>query len=260
MVACVAPSPDAGSDATAADRQSGSGIRVAAASDLQFAMPALIERFQKDHPDIRVDPTFGSSGNFFAQLRNEAPFDMYFSADVRYPQRLGEQGLLADDSLFEYAVGRVVVAVRAGSSLDVDTLGLEALTEPSVRKIAIANPQHAPYGVAAEEAIRSYGLYDQVADRLVLGENVTQTAQFIDSGAADVGIIALSLALAPAWGGSYVEIPADKHNEILQGGAIMAEAQDPEAARLFREFLLSEPGKKILVDFGFALPSGRTGE
>lgn len=259
MAACGGQSRDNGPNASAPAQQQSPGIRIAAASDLQFAMPVLIERFQQDHPAIPVNPTFGSSGNFFAQLRQQAPFDMYFSADMTYPQRLGEEGLLADDSLFEYAVGRVAVTVRSGSALDVETLGIEALTDSSVRKIAIANPEHAPYGVAAEESMRSYGIYDQVAGKLVLGENVSQAAQFIDAGAADVGIIALSLALAPAYTGSYFEIPADRHNEILQGGAIMAAARDPEAAQLFREFLLSEAGKAILADFGFVVPSDRSG-
>lgn len=253
MAACGGPSRDNGPDASA------TGVRIAAASDLQFAMPVLIERFQQDHPAIPVNPTFGSSGNFFAQLRQQAPFDMYLSADMTYPQRLGEQGLLADGSLFEYAVGRLAITVRSGSPLDVEDLGIGALTDPSVRKIAIANPEHAPYGVAAEESMRSYGIYDQVAGKLVLGENVSQAAQFIDAGAADVGIIALSLALAPAYTGTYFEIPADRHNEILQGGAIMAAARDPESARLFREFLLSKAGKEVLADFGFVVPSDRSG-
>src|SRR5439155_21360664 len=125
-------------------------------------------------------------------------FDLFFSADMEYPRRLIEQGLALPESAFLYGIGHLVVWVPRDSSLDVERLGLQALLDPSVRKIALANPKHAPYGRAAEAALKPAGLYDKVQARLVYGENVAQTAQFVETGSADVGLIALSLALAPA--------------------------------------------------------------
>lgn len=254
LLAACGGSP-AGPDTPATGPESVSGtVRIAAASDLQFAIPALIEAFTADYPNLEVTPTFGSSGNFFAQIQSGAPFDLYFSADFSYPERLAEDGLVAEDGLFEYAVGRVVVWTRQDSLLDVEGLGLNVLRDPAVRRISVANPEHAPYGVAAVESLRSFGVFDEVEDKLVLGENVSQAAQFIDSGAAEVGIIALSLALAPQAQGRQFLIPAGLHNQLLQGGAILSSAQDPEAARLFVDYLAGGEGKRILENFGFVLP------
>lgn len=249
MVLAACAGPDPGEGAPAAGE-----VRVAAASDLQFAMAALIDEFRLAQPQIAVTPTFGSSGNFYAQIRNGAPFDLYLSADLSYPQQLADQGLAAGESLFTYAVGRVVVWVRPDSPLDVERRGMDALLDPQVRRIAIANPEHAPYGIAAEEAMRSYGIYDDTQGKLVLGENVSQAAQFVDSGAADAGIIALSLAAAPSAQGSWFEIPADRHGEIRQGGAVLASARDAGAALQFQRFLTSPAGRRILADFGFVPP------
>jgi molybdate transport system substrate-binding protein len=231
------------------------GVRIAAASDLQFAIPEVIKAFAEDQPNIPITPTFGSSGNFDTQIRNGAPFDLYFSADVSFPTKLEVDGLAEKGTVFEYAVGRVVVAVAKDSALDVKTLGMKALTDPSVRKIAIANPDHAPYGRAAEAAMKSSGVYDQVKAKLVLGENVSQAAQFLKTGAADVAIVALSLALAPTATMTYFQIPADSHPEILQGGAVLAKAQDKPAAQLFVDFIRGEEGLAIMSRFGFVPPT-----
>lgn len=231
------------------------GVRIAAASDLQFAIPELAKEFAKQQPNVAITPTFGSSGNFDTQIRNGAPFDLYFSADVSFPQKLEAEGFAEKGTVFEYAVGRIVVAVKKDSPLDVKALGIKALTDPSVRKLAIANPKHAPYGRAAEAAMRQLGVYDQVKDKLVLGENISQTAQFLESGAADVAIIALSLTLAPTATFKYSEIPADSHPEILQGGAIVAKAQDKQAAQLFVDFVQGEKGRAIMSRFGFVAPN-----
>src|SRR4029077_6100604 len=128
----------------------------------------------------------------------QAPFDIFFSADIDYPRKLIDAGLADADSEFLYAEGRSVGWVPNSSPLDLETLGIRAVADPSVRKVAIANPQHAPYGRAAEAALKTLGAYDAVKDRLVFGENIAQAAQFVESGAADVGLIALSLALSPA--------------------------------------------------------------
>lgn len=229
-------------------------LTIAAASDLKFALDELLEGFRAKHPGAQVQVTYGSSGNFLAQLSNGAPFDVFLSADVAYPRKLAEQGLVADD-VFLYAVGRLVVWVPKGSPLPVEQRGMEALREPAAQRIAIANPQHAPYGRAAEAAMKSLGVYDAVEDKLVLGENIAQTAQFVQSGAADAGIIALALALAPAMKaqGSYWEVPLDTYPRMEQGGAILKNAKDAELARSFRDYLLGAEGTTLLKRYGFSL-------
>lgn len=171
-------------------------VRVAAASDLQFALREIETKFEVGHPGVSVEVIYGSSGNLYAQLSNKAPFDLFLSADISYP-RLVEAGLAAQDTEFSYAVGHIVLWVLQSSQLDLDKLGMRALADPTVKKIAIANPRHAPYGRAAEAAMKSLELYDDVKDRLVLGENIAQAAQYVESGAADVGILALSLCSPP---------------------------------------------------------------
>ncbi|HVU86691.1 MAG TPA: molybdate ABC transporter substrate-binding protein [Pirellulales bacterium] len=231
-------------------------VRVAAASDLQFALREVVGKYNETHSDKPVEAVFGSSGSLFAQLSNKAPFDMFLSADMSYPQKLVEAGLAAADSEFLYAIGHLVVWVPKDSTLDFEKDGIKALTDPSVKVIAMANPQHAPYGRVAEAALKNLGVYDEVKDRLVLGENIAQTAQFVQSGAAHAGLIALSLALAPAMQerGRYWSVPADAYPRLEQGGVIMSAAQDLAAARDFRAYLISDEGKAILRQFGFELP------
>jgi molybdate transport system substrate-binding protein len=231
-------------------------VRVAAAADLKFAFEDVSAAFRAKHPDIAVRVTYGSSGNFFTQLSNDAPFDLFLSADIDYPRKLIEQNRAVKESEFLYAIGRLVVWVPAGSPLDVDKLGIRAVADPAVRKVAIANPRHAPYGRAAEASLKHAGLYDQVKDRLVLGENVAQAAQFVDTGAADVGIFALSLAVAPTMRdrGRYVEVLADSYPPLEQGGVILTSAKGKEAAQALREFLTGEEGRAILAKYGFRRP------
>src|SRR5262252_8335336 len=191
-------------------------ITVAAAADLQFAIQDVAAQFQK-HTGKEVKLIYGSSGNFFQQLQNGAPFDMFFSANLDYLRQLESMGLTEPGSLYSYATGRVVLWVPKESKLELNS-GLQALADPSVRKIAIANPQHAPYGQAAVAALQKEGLYDKVAGRLVLGENISQTASFVVSGAADAAIVALSLAVSPNMKdkGRYVEIPAGDYPPLEQ--------------------------------------------
>ena len=171
-------------------------LAVAAASDLQSVLPALAARFEHD-ASSRVTLTFGSSGNFFAQIQNGAPFDSVPSADADYPRRLEAAGLTEPGTLQPYAIGRLVLYASTPSGLNLGR-GLAVLTDARVRRIAIANPEHAPYGRAAVAALRHERLYDLVRPKLVLGENVSQAAQFVQSGNAEAGLLALSLALAPA--------------------------------------------------------------
>lgn len=228
-------------------------VNVAAASDLKFALEDLNAAFSRAHPDVDLQVTYGSSGNFYAQIANGAPFDVYFSADVSYPQQLVDNRLADGSSLFIYAVGRIVVWVPKDSHIDVERLGITALEDPLVQKIAVANPDHAPYGRAAVAAMRSLGVYDAVKGKLVYGENISQTAQFVESRAADVGIIALALALSPALqeSGKYWTIPANAHPQLDQAAVLVAGAKNAPTAREYLDYVQSAEGAEILQRFGF---------
>jgi molybdate transport system substrate-binding protein len=230
-------------------------LTIAAAADLKFALDDLVKEFEGKYPATKVNVTYGSSGNFFAQFQSGAPFDLFFSADIGYPRKLAEKGLGADD-VFLYAIGGIVVWVPKDSSVAVDKLGIKALLEPSIRKIAVANPEHAPYGRAAVAAMKTLNVYDQVASRLVYGENIAQTAQFVQSGAADVGILALSLAVAPQMrdAGRFWQVPLDAYPRMEQGGIILKSSKNLETARAFRDFVLGDYGREILEHYGFYLP------
>jgi molybdate transport system substrate-binding protein len=232
-------------------------VTVAAAADLKFAFDDLVAQFQQAHPDIAVRVTYGSSGNFLHQLENHAPFDLFLSADVEYPRRLAAEGLALRESEFVYAVGHLVLWARQDSRLDLDNLGTKVLLDPSVRKIAIANPKYAPYGRAAEAALRSLDIYEGVQERLVFGDNVAQAAQFVQSGAADVGIIGLSQALAPTLRseGRYCDVPADAYPCMEQGGIILSWVRDREAAEALRAFIVGTKGRAILSRYGFSSPA-----
>jgi molybdate transport system substrate-binding protein len=243
-------------DASSPGAEPRRALDIAAASDLKFALDELVKKFREQNPEADLQVTYGSSGNFFAQISNGAPFDLYLSADVAYPRKLAEQSLVHESGVFLYAVGRLVVWVPKGSPLPVETLGMKALLEPAAKRIAIANPQHAPYGRAAEAALKNQGVYEAVKNKLVFGENIAQTAQFVQSGSADVGLIALALALAPAMKdqGSWWEVPLDAYPRLEQGGAITRQARDVELAQRFRDFLLGADGKALLKRYGFYLP------
>jgi molybdate transport system substrate-binding protein len=229
-------------------------LRIAAASDLQSVFPALTGRFERDTGHM-IDVSFGSSGNFFAQLQNGAPFDLFFSADVDYPRRLESSGLTVPGTLVEYASGRIVLWTRNDTKLDL-ARGLAILAEPRVRRIAIANPEHAPYGRAAVAALRHEQLHDRVRGKFVLGENISQAAQFAQSGNADAGLIALSLALAPAMraSGHYVEIPASYHPPIDQAAVVLRSSRQLDVARQFLVFLQRPENQRALQEAGFVVP------
>jgi molybdate transport system substrate-binding protein len=232
-----------------ADVAGAQALRVAAASDLQAALPPVIARFEQQ-TGLRVQPTFGSSGNFFTQIQNGAPFDVFLSADIEYPRRLHAAGL--GSAVTSYAIGRLVLWTRRDSGLDI-ARGLASIVDARVRRIAVANPRHAPYGRAAVAALRAQGVYDRVQARLVFGENISQTAQFVQSGNADVGLIALSLAvgLTLKSAGTYVEIPASLHPPIEQGAIVLTGARDAAAARRFLDFLVRPETRAQLERAGF---------
>jgi molybdate transport system substrate-binding protein len=230
-------------------------ITVAAAADLQSAMQDVAARFQKETGKT-VKLVFGSSGNFFQQIPNGAPFDMFFSANLDYPKKLEAAGLTVPGSYYLYAKGKIVIWATKDSKLDLNS-GMQALLNSSVSKIAIANPQHAPYGQAAVAAMKTEGVYDRLKDRLVLGENISQTASFVVSGAADVGIIALSLALSPNLKdkGRYAEVPAGEYPPIEQACVILSSSKNKQAAQQFLSFFKTPAISELLRSYGFDLPA-----
>jgi molybdate transport system substrate-binding protein len=232
----------------------GQSLTVAAASDLQSALPAIASQFEKETGQ-RVRLTFGSSGNFFTQIQNGAPFDVFLSADIDYPRRLEASNLAERGSLYEYATGRLVLWTRKDSGIDLGR-SLAVLVDARVRRIAIANPEHAPYGKAAVAALRHEGLHERVREKFVLGENISQAAQFADSGGADVGLLALSLALAPALksSGTYTDVPQSWHPPIEQGAVILASSRQKVLARQFLDHLKKPDAAKILQAYGFGVP------
>lgn len=230
-------------------------LRVAAAADLQFAVPELAAQFEKKNL-AELEVTYGSSGNFYSQLQNGAPFDLFFSADLEYAKKLDAAGLAEPGTLCEYAVGRLVLWARADSPLDIAKDGWKSLLDPRVEKIAVANPEHAPYGKAAVAALRSVGLFDAVKGKLVYGENISQTAQFVQSGNAQIGLLALSLALSPAMNdGQRWEVPTDSYPAIEQGAVVLRGAKDKSAARAFLDFVQGSAGREILKQYGFSFPA-----
>jgi molybdate transport system substrate-binding protein len=230
-------------------------ITVAAAADMSAALPELVAAYTKKTGQA-VKLSFGASGNLTNQIRNGAPFDVFFSADEQYPQQLIGEGLALKDTLYRYAVGRLVLWVPNDSPLDLSKLGIQALLDPSVKKISIGNPATAPYGRAAEAALRHFGIYDQVSSRLVLGENISQAAQFVESGNAQAGLIALSHALAPAMKdkGRYWTIPLDAYPTLNQAAVVLSKSKQQDAARKFLDFLRSSEGASLLTSYGFSLP------
>jgi molybdate transport system substrate-binding protein len=229
-------------------------ITVAAAADLTFAFKDIAAKFQTQTGDS-VKLSFGSSGNFFSQIQNGAPFDLFFSADISYAKKLDAAGLAEPGSLYEYAVGKIVLWVPAESKLDVSK-GMSVLTDPAIHKIAIANPEHAPYGRAAMAAIKHDGLDDTIKDKVVLGENISQTAQFVQSGNADIGFIALSLALAPTMKdkGKYFEIPTDDYPAIEQAAIILKSSKKKDSAKKFIAFMKDPATTDIMQNYGFVVP------
>ena len=236
-------------------------ISIAAASDLNFAFKEIVGDFEKKTGHT-VKLSLGSSGNFFAQLSNGAPFDLFFSADISYPKKLEEAGLAEPGTLYLYAIGRIVTWVPKGSPIDVGSLGIKALEHPSVKKIAIANPKHAPYGRAAVGAMEHYKLYERVKDKLILGENISQTAQFVQTGGADIGIIALSLALAPAMkeAGTFWGVPLEAYPRLEQGAVVLKTTKDLKTARAFLDYVKSPEGTAVFKRYGFFLPDKASAE
>jgi len=230
-------------------------LTIAAASDLQAVLPEIAARYEA-RTGQKVRLTFGSSGNFFAQIQHGAPFDLFFSADIDYPSRLDAAHLAEPGSIDEYAVGRIVLWAPKSGGINV-AAGLAVLAQPDVRRVAIANPAHAPYGRAAVAALRATGLLERVQPKFVFGENISQAAQFVQSGNAQAGIIALSVARAPALvaAGSFFEIPATLHPPIRQAAVVLKSSPRKTAAHAFLEFLREPANQETMRQFGFERPN-----
>ena len=228
---------------------------IAAASDLQFALEEIARAFEAE-AGRRVELTFGSSGNLARQIRQGAPYEMFLAADEAFVLDLHRDGFTRDEGVL-YGVGRLAIFTPHGSPVEPDP-GLDglaaALEAGRVSRFAIANPEHAPYGMRAEEALRHRGLWEGLAPRLVFGENVSQAAQFAATGNTEGGIIAYSLALAPpvAARGAFALIPADWHSPLSQRMVLLANA-GPAAERFYR-YVQAPPARDILSRHGFALP------
>jgi len=234
-------------------------LRIAAAADLQFALPDLAAQYEKQ-TGVKLAITYGSSGNFFSQIQNGAPFDLFFSADLDYPKKLTQARFADSDSLQIYAAGRLALWLPSDSPMD-PAVGLKTLLDPRIHKIAIANPEHAPYGRAAIAALQSVGLYDQLKPKLVFGENISQAAQFAQSGSAQAGLIALSLALSPAMkNGKRWDIPADRYPPIEQAAVVLKSSPNKQAALSFLSFLKSPQARATFERCGFQVPPPASSE
>ena len=233
-------------------------ILVAAAADLKFALDEIVADFKKSRPRDTVEVIYGSSGKFHTQIRQGAPYDLFFSADITYPRELARKGHAASE-VKPYAVGRIVLW---SNSMDATKMTLENLADAKIKKIAIANPKHAPYGKRAEEALKSAKLWEKVQPKLVFGENIAHTAQFVETGNAQVGIIALALALNPALSrqGGYYLIPEKLHAPLEQGYIITKRAENKPLAKSFSDYMTSKETRRIMTKYGFVLPGETAGK
>ena len=227
-------------------------VTVAAAADLKFAMDEIVTIFKQAHPADQVEVIYGSSGKFHTQIQQGAPYDLYFSADIAFPRELAKAGFAASEAK-PYAFGRIVLW---SASMDASKMTLASLTNPKIARIAIANPKHAPYGKRAEEALRTSGLWEKVEPKLVYGENIAHTAQFVQTDNAQVGIIALALAVNPELSskGGYWLIPDKLHEPLEQGFIITKRAEGNALAKRFADYMGSKPARAVMTKYGFVLP------
>ncbi len=232
----------------------GQAVSVAAAANLVYALEALNAQFAASHPQVKLTSARGASGNLVAQIRNGAPYDVFLSADRTFAERLVSDGMAQAASLRVFAIGRLALwTVKAG----VDIGSLERVVrDPAVHRIAIANPDSAPYGLAARQALEKQGLWEAVQPKLVRGENISQTAEFVQTGNAEAGFVAMSLLLVPGVKdrGRWLEIPADLYTPLEQEAVLTNRGADNPAAREYIEFLGTAPARSILESFGYRLP------
>jgi molybdate transport system substrate-binding protein len=233
-------------------------VTVAAAADLSSALKEVAAAYQKK-TGVEVKLSFGASGALTQQIENGAPFDVFFSADTDYPLRLTKGGYADESTLYRYALGRVVLWVPQDSPLDPAKDEIKILLDPSVNKISIANPALAPYGRAAVAVMRHYNVYEKVSSKLVMGENISQAAQFVESGNAQAGFVALAHVLAPEMKGKgkYWLVPADAYPRLEQSLVVTTHSAHAQEARTFVEFMKTAEAVAILTRYGFEPRAGK---
>lgn len=229
-------------------------LTVAVAASMRHAFEEVATAFAKEHPGVTIAPTFGASGTFYAQIGQKAPFDLFLSADTEYPEKLVAEGLATET--FPYATGQLILWAPKTAGLDVSTRGLEVLKDPRISKVALANPELAPYGRAAVQTMNSLGAAEGIEAKLAMAENVGQAAQFVQSGAAQVGFFAYSLTFTKELKdtGDFWLVPATAHDPIRQAGVILPGTAHPEEASALRDFLTGAEGQAILARHGFGAP------
>lgn len=231
--------------------QASETVRIAAAADLRYALDDIIDLYRQAQVDTNIEVIYGSSGKLTTQIINGAPYDMFFSADIAFAQKLKQQGLTATEPAV-YAIGRIVLW---SNTLDAAALSLADLASESIQRIAIAQPVHAPYGLRAREALQAAGVWEAVQGKLVFGENIAHAAQMTQSGAAQVGIIALSLAQFPALAEhGYALIDNALHQPLTQGFVVTQRGGNQPAARAFADFMTTDQAHAIMLHYGFVLP------
>lgn len=226
-------------------------VRIAAASDLRYALDDIIELYHQAHADARIDVIYGSSGKMTTQIINGAPYDMFFSADIAFAHKLEEKGMAATEPAV-YAIGRIVLW---SNTLDAANLTLADLASDAIKRIAIAQPAHAPYGLRAREAMQSAGIWEAVQGKLVFAENIAHAAQMTQSGAAEVGIIALSLARFPElekYG--YHLIDDALHQPLTQGYVVTRRGANKPEVQAFADFMVTDQAHASMLHYGFVIP------
>ena len=229
-------------------------VAVAAAGDLRGVLEELRQGFEAAHPQIQLQLSFGASGSLAAQIQQGAPFDLFLSADEGFPQQLQKQGLAL--APFPYATGSLVLWARKDLGLDPARDGWQVLSSPAVRKIATANPQTAPYGRAAEAALRQEGIYERVQSRLVFADNIAQAAQFLQTGTAEAGLVSFTQADNPALRqlGTLWQVPAGAYPPLRQAGVILKRSTCVDQAQAFRAYLTGPEGQAVLARRGYGKP------
>lgn len=225
-------------------------ITVAAASDLHGVLDRIVDAYKGGHPGKRIDVVYGSSGSLTTQIEQGAPFDVFFSADSDFPERLVRNGKAAGAPV-QYAEGRIVLW---SASIDLKGVTVRQLTQPRFARIAIANPAHAPYGKRSEQALRSAGIWDAVQSKIVMGENIAQTAQFVRTGNAQVGFVAESFVRRPEVKGSYVVVPAGMYQPLRQSFVLTRHAADAALAKDFMAYVQGPQARAVFVQYGFQVP------
>jgi molybdate transport system substrate-binding protein len=227
-------------------------ITIVAASSIKFAMTDIVSKFNAENRNDAVTAMYGSSGKFTTQIQNGAPFDMLFAADVNFPQMLQKEGLTSSGPVV-YAIGRLVIW---SSTTDATKLTLQKLSNANIRKVSIANTDIAPYGMRAKEALKSVGMWEKVQNKLVFGENIEHATQMVRTGAADAGIIALSLARNPTMSkqGGYSLIDSSLHGSLAQAFVITKRAKNSALARRFAAYVQTPESRNTIEKYGFVLP------